>query len=94
MLDIGSAIERVHPRSLKYYSSYLQDLVKTRLWLKVLIGMVLGLAVGIAIGPSTGWVRPSIAYPLSSWLAVPGQLFLALVQMIVIPLVFASEKRS
>ena len=93
-MDVGSTIERIHPRSLKHLSAYLQDLVRGRLWLKVLIGMVLGLAVGIAIGPSTGWVEPTIAYPLSSWLAVPGQLFLALVQMIVIPLVFASIIRG
>ena len=32
--------------------------------------------------------------PTSSWLALPGQLFLALIQMIVIPLVFASIIRG
>ena len=80
--------------SLKHLSDYLQTLVRGRLWLKVLIGMVLGLVVGVAIGPSTGWVKPEIAYPLSSWLALPGHLFLALIQMIVIPLVFASIIRG
>jgi Na+/H+-dicarboxylate symporter len=51
-------------------------------------------AVGVALGPSLGWVAPRVATPLVSWLALPGMLFLALVQMIVIPLVFASVVRG
>lgn len=94
MVAVGQAIERLHPRSLKHLNHQLQDLVRGRLWLKVLIGMALGLVTGIIIGPSVGWVDPAIAYPLSSWVAVPGQLFLALIQMIVIPLVFASIIRG
>lgn len=78
------------PRSLKYLNSYLQGLVKGRLWLKVMIGMVLGIMVGVALGPTVGWVQPGTAATLTNWLAFPGQLFLALIQMIVIPLVFAS----
>ena len=82
------------PGSLKYLSDYLQNLVHGRLWLKVLIGMVSGLLVGVLIGPTVGWVDPRVATTLSSWLALPGQLFLTLIQMIVIPLVFASIIRG
>lgn len=88
------ALELLHPRSLKYLSGYVQGLVRGRLWLKVLIGMVLGLITGILIGPTVGLVDPRVAATLSSWLALPGQLFLALIQMIVIPLVFASIIRG
>lgn len=94
MSRFGAAIEVLHPRSLTYLSAELQELVRGKLWLKVLIGMILGLATGILIGPSVGWVPARIAVPLSSWLALPGQLFLALIQMIVIPLVFASIIRG
>jgi len=64
------------------------------LWLQVLVGMVLGLLTGILIGPSVGWVAPANAATIGSWLALPGQLFLAMIQMIVIPLVFASIIRG
>jgi len=77
-----------------YLSDYLSKLVKGRLWLKVLIGMFLGIIAGILIGPTTGWVRADIATAIGNWLALPGQLFLTLIQMIVIPLIFASVIRG
>jgi Na+/H+-dicarboxylate symporter len=89
-----SSLELLHPRSLKHLSDYLQSLVRGRLWAQVLAGMVLGLATGVAIGPSVGWLEPRAAATVGSWLALPGQLFLALIQMIVIPLVFASIIRG
>ena len=84
----------LYPRSLGDLSSYLQSLVRGRLWLQVLIGMVLGITTGIMIGPSVGWVDPTNAIIIGDWLAFPGKLFLALIQMIVIPLVFASIIRG
>ncbi|HEM46842.1 MAG TPA: dicarboxylate/amino acid:cation symporter [Alphaproteobacteria bacterium] len=87
-------VELLYPRSLKYLADSLQGLVRGRLWLQVLIGMALGLVVGILIGPSVGWVAPATATVIGNWLALPGQLFLALIQMIVIPLVFASIIRG
>ena len=83
-------LELLHPRSLKHLTGYLQNMVRGRLWLQVMIGMVLGLLVGVLLGPIVGWVDPQVAATTSSLLALPGQLFLALIQMIVIPLVFAS----
>lgn len=72
----------------------LQHLVRGRLWLQVLIGMVLGIATGMALGPSAGLVTPATASAIGNWLGFPGQLFLATIQMIVIPLVFASIIRG
>jgi len=47
-----------------------------------------------AIGPTGGWLEPTTAATLGNWLAMPGRLFLALIQMIVVPLVFASIIRG
>lgn len=68
----------------------LKGFIQHRMWAQVLVSMALGILAGIALGPTTGWVAPATAELLTNWLALPGQLFLALVQMIVIPLVFAS----
>ena len=89
-----SALERLHPRSLKHLSGHLASLVRGRLWLKVLIGMGLGVGVGILLGPSSELVSAENAAVAGDWLALPGQVFLGLVQMIVLPLVFASIIRG
>ncbi len=65
-------------------------LISARLWLQVLVGMGLGLGVGVLIGPEFGWLAPDTGALLGNWLALPGMLFLAAVQMIVVPLVFSS----
>ncbi|MDX1457850.1 MAG: dicarboxylate/amino acid:cation symporter [Marinobacter sp.] len=83
-----------YPRSLRHLSIYLVGLVKERLWLKVLVGMLLGLVVGTLLGPSVGLVSPQTGTAIGNWLAFPGQLFLATIQMIVIPLVVASVIRG
>lgn len=88
-LRLGN-IEALHPRSLKRLAEHLGALVERRLWAQVLIGMILGLACGTALGPTVGWVAPETGIVIGNWLALPGQLFLATIQMIVIPLVFAS----
>ena len=87
-------LELLHPRSLKYLSDELQHLIRGRLWLQVLVGMTGGVILGIMLGPSMGWVAPDVAIVVGNWLAFPGQLFLALIQMIVIPLVVASIIRG
>ena len=86
--------ERFYPRPLRHLSSYLSGLVQGKLWLKVLIGMFLGLITGTLLGPSVGLVEPETGTLIGNWLAFPGQLFLATIQMIVIPLVIASVVRS
>lgn len=87
---LADTIKSLHPRSLNHLSSSLSRLVEGRLWLKVLIAMFAGMLVGILLGPSVGWVEPATGALIGNWLAFPGQLFLAVTQMIVIPLVFAS----
>jgi Na+/H+-dicarboxylate symporter len=81
-------------KPLKYLSDSLYSLTRGRLWLQVLIGMFLGIVIGIILGPAVGWLEPETSNVVGNWLALPGQLFLALIQMIVIPLVFASVIRG
>lgn len=82
------------PPARRSLSSYLFGLVEHRLWLKVLIGMFLGLVVGILLGPSVGLVAPETGSIIGNWLAFPGRLFIATIQMIVIPLIIASIVRG
>lgn len=49
-----------------------------KLWLKILIGVVVGLILGSVIGEKAAYLRPI------------GDIFLSLVNMLVVPLVFAS----
>lgn len=75
---------------LKSLEHYLRGLVEAQLWVKVIVALVLGLVVGIAMSPITGWISVEASTSLGSWLALPGKLFLKLVQMIMIPLIFTS----
>lgn len=81
-------------KTLKSLNTYLQKLVEGKLWLKVIIALFLGVGAGILLSPGMGWVPVNVSQPLGSWLALPGKLFLKLVQMIMIPLIFASIIRG
>ena len=59
------ALQSLQPRSLKSLNVYLQTLIRTRLWLQVLVGMALGIGVGIVLGPSVGWLAPQTAATVS-----------------------------
>jgi Na+/H+-dicarboxylate symporter len=87
-------LELIHPRSLRQLSDSLAVLVRGELWLQVLIALFLGVLVGILLGPSVGWVETHTAVLIGNWLALPGKLFLALIQMVVVPLVVASVIRG
>jgi Na+/H+-dicarboxylate symporter len=81
-------------RPLKKLSSKLDKLVEGRLWLKVLIALFLGICLGFILGPELGLLAPDTVKIITSWIALPGQLFLALIQMIVVPLIIASVVRG
>jgi Na+/H+-dicarboxylate symporter len=92
--SVLGSLELVNPRSLKHLVQPLQRLIRGRLWLQVLIGMALGIAAGLVINPDAGFVSKSAAHAIGEWLALPGYLFLAFIQMIVVPLVLASIIRG
>ncbi len=81
-------------KQLRGLNEHLVALLKGRLWLQIIIGMVLGIIAGVLLGPSTGLVEKDVASILGNWLSLPGYLFLAVIQMIVVPLVFASVLRG
>lgn len=87
-------LEQIHPRNLKYLASYLEGMLAGRLWAKILVAMLLGIVVGILLGPTVGWMPQRWAVPLGEWLALPGLLFLTVIQMIVVPLVVAAIIRG
>lgn len=77
-------------RPLTALSVHLESLIKGRLWLQVIIGLLLGAALGLLLNPSTGLVSERVGSWLANWLELPGQIFMRLIQMVMIPLIFAS----
>ena len=75
---------------LKSLTTHFERMINGRLWLKVIIALFLGVIVGIFLGPDLGLVSPNYVAIITAWLAFPGQVFLAIIQMIVVPLVLAS----
>lgn len=87
-------LQLTHPRSLKHLSSSLRGLIASRLWVQVILGMVLGITAGVLLGPSADLVDHKTAQSISAWLVLPGNIFLTIIQMIVVPLVLASVVRG
>ncbi|MBW6482910.1 MAG: dicarboxylate/amino acid:cation symporter [Vicingaceae bacterium] len=76
--------------SLNTLSHYLQKLVSSKLWVKVLVALALGVIAGVMLSPNFGWVSKELSTVIGNWLSLPGKLFLKMVQMIMIPLIFTS----
>lgn len=87
---IGQAIYAMEIIPLNHLTSYLRKLIDAKLWQKVLIAIGIGLAVGTLMNPATGIFPEKLSQSLGNWMALPGQLFLKLVQMIMLPLIFTS----
>ncbi|MCW7507305.1 dicarboxylate/amino acid:cation symporter [Leptospira levettii] len=66
------------------------SLPKIPFWKQILISLVLGLSLGISLNPESGIVSKESINPYLPWLKLPGDLFLNLLQMIMIPLVIVS----
>ncbi|NND87375.1 MAG: dicarboxylate/amino acid:cation symporter [Nitrosopumilus sp.] len=69
-------------------------LVKKKLWAQVLVGLFFGLIFGLILGPETGIVEKKISEIITTWLSIPAHLFLKIIQMIIVPLIFASIIRG
>lgn len=87
-------LQLIHPRNLKHLSSSLHGLITSKLWAQVVFGMLLGIGVGILLSPSSNLVGTETANTISAWLVFPGNVFLTIIQMIVVPLVLASVVRG
>ncbi|MFT5904451.1 MAG: proton glutamate symport protein [Cryomorphaceae bacterium] len=76
---------------LRRHLSSLSYLIRGKLWVQILLGMVLGIALGLALSPQGGGIISLEEIDgVASWMALPGKLFLAVIQMVVVPLVVAS----
>ncbi|APW64466.1 C4-dicarboxylate transporter [Poseidonibacter parvus] len=68
----------------------MKDLLK-KLWFQVIIGMFLGVGIGLLLSPTAfALISKDLAFAIAPWVALVGNIFLALIQMIVIPLVMSS----
>lgn len=63
---------------------------KIAFWIQILISLLLGLLFGILLNPETGFVSSNTLKPFLPWMKLPGDIFLNLLQMIMIPLVIVS----
>ena len=79
---------------LKNLADQFDKLVEGKLWLKVIIALALGVIFGVLMGPDLGLLSAGTVKIIVAWLALPGQVFLAVIQMIVVPLVVASIVRG
>jgi Na+/H+-dicarboxylate symporter len=78
---------RIRTRHLR---GKLQSWIRNRLWAQVLIALALGGVTGALIGPDFELVDSATAELAGRWMALPGGLFLNLIQMVLMPLVAAS----
>ena len=61
------------------------------LWFQVMAAMVMGLIVGLVLSPfGLGMLSETVVEHVAPWIALPGNLFLAMIKMVVIPLVLSS----
>jgi len=81
-------------KSFKYPIPQISYLVKKKLWAQVLVGLFLGLVLGLVLGPETSLVEKESAEIITDWLSIPANLFLKIIQMIIVPLIFASIIRG
>lgn len=81
---------RMGSQALRDLGRGLDRYIQGRLWAKIIISLVLGILVGYLLGDEVGIVEKELGSTLTSWMALPGQLFLSLIKLVVIPLVFAS----
>jgi Na+/H+-dicarboxylate symporter len=79
--------KRIRTRELR---KQLESWIRGRLWAQVIAALILGAIVGALIGPDTGFVNAQTADLAGRWLALPGGLFLNIIQMVLMPLVAAS----
>ena len=86
MVEYG--LDKLQP--VKDLYTYLQRFVQKRLWLRVIIAMVAGILLGAYFATKPEWIEANTLESVVNWIAFPGNLFIRIVQMIMIPLMFSS----
>jgi len=92
MMPIKTHTEpKTHSRGFIKLAERLGFLIRSKLWLQILVSMVLGVTIGLLISPNgMAIVSKESATIITDWLVLPGHIFLALIQMIMLPLVVSS----
>lgn len=87
-----SPVSGRHPSSRETsLSSSTDEIMSQHLWIKILIGMVIGVSAGMALSPEgLALMDKETAYALGEWFALPGVIFLGLIQMVIVPLIICS----
>ena len=81
----------IQSRRGKSLSQATEFIIEQRLWIRILIGMALGFAIGFMLSPhGLQLIQPSWVTPTAEWLALPGQIFLGLIKMVIVPLILCS----
>jgi len=81
-------------KSFHFHVPQITYLIKKKLWAQVIFALFLGLLFGVFLGPEIGIVEKDTAEVITDWLSIPANLFLKIIQMIIIPLIFASIIRG
>ena len=55
------SLEYMHPKHLEDLNKNLLTLIKNRLWLQIIVGMLLGVLTGVLLGPSVGLIDKELA---------------------------------
>jgi len=81
---------RLGSKALRELGHGLDRYIQGKLWAKIIFALILGIVTGYLLGEDIALIEVDIARTATNWMALPGQLFLSLVKLVVIPLVFAS----
>ena len=68
----------------------LKKYIMKNLWTQVVISLVVGLFVGLVLGDDGTGINDTDVDFVSSYLAIPANIFLSLIHMIIVPLIFTS----
>jgi Na+/H+-dicarboxylate symporter len=82
-----ASVQSIHVVEQRYK---LRVWIRTRLWAQVMLAIVAGFGTGIALSPDAGWLAAPTAEIVAAWMALPGQLSLGLIAMVLVPLIFGS----
>jgi len=94
-----ASLKYLNPSSLKQMSAQIMGLLESKLWAKILAGMLLGIIFGLLLspqGPLSDFVKSHSATvdTTMNWLSLPAKFFLKLIRMVIVPLIFASVIRG
>lgn len=81
---------RLGSSAIRELTKGLDALVAGRLWVRILLALFGGVVFGLLLGPEAALISSSLRSLILPWLAIPGTLFLSLIQLVIIPLVFSS----